>query len=197
MFIWKSSLFYSDMYYSELICSCYYVHLLWGSRASLMSSGALTQSHFRTIKRESKEAAPRSIHPGRCHMLVSAWTIMQSSHVTCSLHMLTLTSPPGYQIDISNKIGLKASSWFSAPAPNLQPYLFYFSKWKLQFFQLLGQKAKPLQASSSSLTLSGGHILGWPPWFLHPSMHTLCALSSPCVWVVLTTCFYGSISHRI
>lgn len=187
VFIWKAILLYCDIHYSELIYSCYYVHLLWGSGPSLLSGAALSQSHFRTIEMEGKEAAPWIIHPGRCHLLVSAWTITQSSHVPCNLHMLTVTSPRGYRIDISNKICLKANSWFSTPAPNLQPYLFYFSTWKLPFLQLLGKK-KNVKSSRSPVFLLhfpwwGGHILGWPPWFLHPRMLTL--MHSPplgCEW---------------
>lgn len=135
---------------------------------------------------EGKEAAPWIIHPGRCHLLVSAWTIMQSSHVTCNLHMLTVTSPRGYRIDISNKICLKANSWFSTPAPNLQPYLFYFSTWKLPFLQLLGKKkSEVIQVSSFSLTLSlvGGSYPRAAPMISAPRRRTL--VHSPprgCEW---------------
>lgn len=183
VFIWKSSLLYSDIHHSELICSCYYVHVFWVRRSSQMSSGALTQSHFRTIKMEGKEATAWVIHPVRCHMLVSAWTIMQSPHVTCNLHMLTLTSPLGCQIDISNKTCLKPNSWFSAPMPNLQPYLSYFSKWKLNSSSCLGKKAEV------SLLLFFQWFLGLIFW---DGPHDFCTLICIPWCVLLPLCVNGT-----
>lgn len=55
--------------------------------------------------------------------------------------------------------------------PNLQPYLAYFSKWKLNSASCLDKKAEVIQASSFSLTVSGGHILRWPRDFCTPSVH--------------------------
>lgn len=152
----------------------FFFSLLWVSRLRLISCGTLTQSHFRTIEMEGKESAMWIIHPGRYHMLVSAWTVMQSSHVACNLHMPSLTSPLVCQINILNTIFLIPNSWVSTPMSDLLFHLLYFSQWKLNSYSCLGERPAAIQAPYFSLTISGGHTLGCTPWF--------CPLVSISLW---------------